>query len=194
MSKTWILVLAISISIGGAAAFAEDADYVSNKQCKICHNKKSEGEIWTVWSKQKHAKAYETLGTPEAKQFAEKAGVTGSPQEAPECLRCHVTGYDAEKDPHVPAKIDKQDGVQCESCHGPASLHIKDGKARKMKKDMSVDISAHIVRPDKKTCVKCHNEESPTWDPNKFTLADGTKAGFDFDQAWEKIKHGIPEK
>ncbi len=172
----------------------EGAEYVSHSQCKICHNKKEEGEIWNIWSSKKHAKAYEMLGSPEAKEIAETRGLGKPPQESPECLRCHVTAYNPEKDPPLPAKIAMKDGVQCETCHGPASLHVKDGQARKMKKDMSVDPSVHIARADENTCRKCHNEESPTWNPERYTREDGTKTGFDFEQAWKKIEHAIPGK
>ena len=166
----------------------EGAEYVGHSQCKICHNKKEEGEIWNIWSTKKHAKAYAMLGSPEAKEIGEKWGLSKSPQESPECLRCHVTAYNSENDPPVPAKIAMKDGVQCEMCHGPASLHVK------MKKDTTVDMSAHITRPDESTCRKCHNEESPTWDPERYTSEDGTKSGFDFKQAWKKIEHVIPGK
>ncbi len=175
-------------------AYAADAAFVGNNTCKMCHNKKEEGEMWTVWQASKHAKALETLKTDAAKEVAKKAGVTAAPDQAPECLKCHVTGYDAAKDPKIPAKIDPANGVQCESCHGPASLHIPDGQARKMKKDMTVDIKAHIKKGDKTTCVTCHNDKSPTWKADRYTLADGSKSGFDYDQAWKKIAHNIPKE
>lgn len=194
MSRTVLAAVGILLLFSGMAAVAVDADYVGNSQCKICHNKKDEGEIWNTWKSKPHASAFNRLGTPEAKAVAEKAGVTTPPQEAPECLRCHVTAFDAKADPHVPAKISMSDGVQCESCHGPASLHVKDGQARKMKKDETVDMSAHIIRPNEQTCVKCHNSENPTWDPNRYTTESGQKVGFDFQQAWKKVEHKIPEK
>ena len=175
------------------AALAQDADYVGNSKCKMCHNKKADGAIWTAWSTMAHAKALETLKGEEAKAIAEKAGLEKPAFESPECLRCHVTGYDAKKDPPVPAKVKAEQGVQCESCHGPASAHVKDGQAFKMKKDTTVVMSAHITRPTAKSCLTCHNEESPTWNAEKYTLKDGAKTGFDFEQAWKKIHHGIPK-
>lgn len=191
MSKKFtVLAVMLSLMVVGAVQ-AQEAEYVGNSQCKMCHNKEADGKVWTVWSSSAHAKAYELLGTPESKAVAEKAGVTGSPQEAPECLSCHVTAYSKDA---MPAKIKMEDGVQCESCHGPASLHVADGKAKMMKKDETVDISAHIKKGDEAGCRTCHNEKSPTWNPERYTLADGTKAGFDFEQAWKKIEHGKPDK
>lgn len=186
--------VAVFAAVFFGTVVAEEAEYVGNSQCKICHNKKEEGEIWNVWSSKAHPKAYEVLASPEAKAVGEKRGLPKPPQESPECLRCHVTAYDASKEPPVPSKILMKDGVQCETCHGPASLHVADGKAKKMKKDESVVMSAHITRGEEAKCRKCHNEESPTWNPEKYTLEDGTKAGFDFKAAWKKIEHKTPEK
>lgn len=39
-----------------------------------------------------------------------------------------------------------------------------------------------------------HNDENPTWDPEKYTLKDGTKAGFDYEQAVKVIAHKNPLK
>lgn len=189
-----ILTVAVCMAAFCGAALAADAEYVGNSQCKICHNTKEMGEIWTVWSNQKHSKAYDRLASPEAIAVGQKKGLAKPPQESPECLKCHVTAYDASKTPPVPVKIAMKDGVQCETCHGPGSLHVADGKAKKMKKDESIVMSAHIKRGDEATCRKCHNEESPTWNPEKYTLKDGSKAGFDFEQAWKQVQHGIPEK
>ena len=42
-------------------------------------------------------------------------------------------------------------------------------------------------------CEHCHNEASPTFDPRRYTLPDGSTTGFDYDQALDKIAHPIPE-
>ena len=195
MSRVFPAIVAALLCLAWTGAvMAVEADYVGNSQCKMCHNKKEEGEIWTVWSTKAHAKAYERLASPEAKAIGEKKGLAKPPQESPECLRCHVTAYDQAKKPPVPAKINMSDGVQCETCHGPASLHVQDGKAFKLKKDTSVNMAAHIKRGDEATCRKCHNEESPTWNPEKYSLEDGSKTGFDFKMAWKKIEHKLPDK
>ena len=54
-------------------------------------------------------------------------------------------------------------------------------------------IRVHPGIPDEETCLKCHNDDSPFWDPKKYELAAGGTAGFDFDQANEEIAHMIPE-
>ncbi len=197
--RVWVLLLALSLIVGTASVAQEKAKatYVGNKQCRLCHNKKGEGEQWNVWKAQKHSKAYTVLAGDDAKSFGEQRGLEKPPAESPECLRCHVTGYDPKKEKEeekIPVKIVKENGVQCESCHGPGSLHKKDGMKFKTTKDASIDMSAHIVPADEKLCKTCHNEQSPTWNAEKYTLKDGTKAGFDFKQAWKIIAHANPTK
>lgn len=195
--------------VGMASAYGADATYIGNAMCKACHNKADIGAQWTKWSKQGHAKAFKVLaGTVEGlseadakaladkvKAAAAKMGVTGPPSEAPECLACHVTAYDA-KTKAAPAKIKVTDGVQCESCHGPASLHKKDGMAVKMKKKTleEANMAANLGTADEKSCLKCHNDKNPTWNPAAYTKSDGSKTGFDFEQAWAKIEHSRPAK
>src|SRR5690606_29793545 len=112
--------------------------------------------------------------------------------EAPECLRCHVTAY--KKDAELPAKIKLEDGVQCETCHGPSGQHVADAKKAMLKKDDSIDLTAGRERPTSKVCEECHNPDSPTWNPERYTKEDGSKAGFDFEAAWKEIAHNNPKK
>ncbi len=188
------VVLVAGLLVGICAA-GEDAEYTSNSKCKMCHNKSSEGAQWTKWTEMQHAKAYETLlSSDQAKEYAAARGLETAPAETPECLRCHVTGYDAEKAAFADG-MDKEDGIQCDSCHGRSSEHLAFGKKMMMKKDeITDDMDKKIILPDGKACVKCHNDESPAWDPKKYTLKDGTTAGFDFDQAFAKIAHPNPKK
>jgi hypothetical protein len=173
------LTVAIVIAVSGAAS--AQATYVSNKQCKVCHNTKEMGEIWNAWKATPHAKAFETLSTPAALEAGKKAGVD-KPAESPKCLVCHLTAADAAT-AKQPETLVKEDGVQCETCHGAASLHKADGMKFKSG-DKTIKMDAHItVKPDEKLCVTCHNDKSPTW-----------KGKFDFKASWEKVKHGIPKK
>jgi excinuclease UvrABC ATPase subunit len=75
-------------------------------------------------------------------------------------------------------KFKIEDGVQCETCHGPGS----DYKSKKVMKDRKLSIEKGLLAYDnpEELCVKCHNEESPA-----FT-------GFNFDEMWPKIKHSKP--
>lgn len=205
MRRLAVLFLMLSVATGMSVAlfvvtvYAEDkAEYVGNSKCKMCHNKKTEGEVWNKWKAMSHAKAFETLRGDKAIAIGKERGLEKPPHESPECLECHVTGYDV-KEKAAPTTIKPEDSIQCESCHGPASLHVAAAKKATMSKDASIDPKTAIVKPDEKVCLKCHNDKNPTWNPEKYTLKDEDgketgKAGFDFKQAWEKIKHGKPKE
>lgn len=173
---------------------AADWSYVGQGQCKVCHNSAKEGSQWDKWHDSEHREALDLLKTDKAKAAAEAAGVTTPPAESPECLKCHVTGYD-ETAKAAPAKISMADGIQCESCHGPSSEHLKDARVLKFtpEKISEMDIRAHLLPVTEETCRGCHNDTSPTWKDDRYTLESGEKVGFDFEQAGAKIAHEYPE-
>lgn len=191
--------IAISFAAVLAAGMAHGQEakpeYIGHNQCKVCHNKKPEGEQWTVWKSMGHAKAFDALKTDEAKKIAEERGLAKPPHEAPECVKCHVTGYDLET-ASLPAKIKPEDGVQCETCHGPGENHVTDGRDVMFKKKTAeeVDWMANLMEVTEENCRECHNEESPTWDTTRYTLEDGSTVAFDFELAKEKIAHPNPTK
>jgi hypothetical protein len=191
------LVVAAAMALTAGVAYAQDKkpEFMGTDQCKMCHDKKPEGAQFSVWKTEKHSKAFESLKSEAALKIAQERGLAKPPHEAPECLKCHVTSYDVEKMAAHP-KIKPEMGVQCETCHGPASLHIADAKdvVAKKKTIEEVDWKANLNKIEEKLCLGCHNEESPTWNPEQFTKADGTKAGFDFEQAKKIIEHPNPKK
>lgn len=177
-----------------SAGAAEGAEYIGESQCKVCHNKKAEGEQWNKWKASEHAKAFETLKSEKAIEIGKQKGLAKPPAESPECLKCHVTAYDVATGT-APPKIKFEMGIQCETCHGPNSKHQEDGKKIMFQKDTTIDVSLNVIsKPEEKTCRQCHNEESPTWNPEKYTTKDGKKVGFDFEQAKEKNAHLNPLK
>lgn len=191
------LIGAVAIVLAAGVAHAQDKkpEYIGADQCKVCHDKKPEGAQFSVWKMEKHAKAFENLKSEAALKVAQERGMTKPPHEAPECLKCHVTAYDVEA-MAAPAKIKPEMGVQCETCHGPAEFHVADGKEVmfKKKKSEEVDWMANLIKVEEALCLECHNEESPTWNPEKYTKADGSKAGFDYEQAVKIIEHPNPMK
>lgn len=178
-----LLALAFIAFVGtavfqGSATAGEEYSYIGASKCKTCHKKPEAGEQYPLWQKTKHAQAYSSLASEEAKAIAKEKGID-NPQEADACLKCHVTGHGAKAE-LLGTKYDKTEGVTCESCHGAGSGYYK-------KKTMVGVISGEIeaasvglMKPDEKTCVKCHNEESPTFE------------GFDFKEMSKKIAHPIP--
>jgi hypothetical protein len=175
------------VCLSFAAAQAEEHKFVGVAKCKTCHKKEGIGNQIAAWEDTKHATAYETLASDQAKEWAKEAGV-GDPQTADECVKCHVTAHGVSEE-LLSVKFDKTLGVQCEACHGAG----KDFRKKKIMIDRDVAISKGLVPQSAEVCVACHNDESPAWKPDRYTLADGSKAGFDYDQAVKAIAHPVPE-
>ncbi len=156
-------------------ASGEQHPYAGTKKCKMCHKGEKKNFVYDVWAESKHAKAYATLATDEAKKIYEDLGHTGSPQEDDDCLKCHIPGVGM--DTTYTAKVVLENGVNCESCHGAGN----DYKKKSIMEDREMAISLGLIADPKAVCITCHNEEAPTY------------KGFNYDEAWEKIKHSLPE-
>ena len=175
-----IAVFMISVVLHGLAQ-APKFKYVGAAKCKMCHKGEKNGTIFEIWEKSKHATAYATLATDHAKELANKAGVAGDPQQAKECLACHVTGYDAPAD-LKDVSLTMAEGVSCEACHGAGSEY----KSLKVMKEVTAGTTkgaaVGLITPDKTVCVKCHNTKSPTYKE------------FKFEEFVKLIAHPLPKK
>jgi hypothetical protein len=180
-------MLVTAVGITASAQAPDPALYVGVKGCGMCHKKEEAGNQLAKWQESGHAKAFATLGTPEAKEAGKKVGVD-DPQTSGKCLKCHATAYNFTETLAGIEKIAVEDGVTCESCHGPG----KNYKSKEIMKDRAQCVANGMIHPATKSCDKCHNEQSPTWKADRYTKKDGTKAGFDAEQAYEKIKHPNP--
>ena len=118
---------------------------------------------------------------------AAKLGID-DPQTSGKCLKCHSTAYFFTETLQSEA-VAVEDGVSCESCHGPGA----DYKKKSIMQSREESIANGMVYPALvKSCTQCHNDTGPTWDPERYTTASGEKTGFDPVQAYEKIKHERP--
>ena len=197
--------LAAMITLAVAAlfllAFAPSADaskneFVGAKACSKCHKKDKEGEQFPIWEKSKHAKAFETLGTPKAKEAAQKIGMSGDPQKSEACLICHTTGADV-----AGATFDKkfsvEDGVQCEACHGAGDEYkskkimkqIADERGPDRKGTSATAKETGLIFPDENSCKTCHTQERTV---GGKTFKNPSFKEFDFKKRWEEIKHPKP--
>jgi hypothetical protein len=178
MPMTFILVLAISL-FGFSlynTSYKADSKYVGIKTCGMCHKKEDVGQQLKIWQESKHAQAYKTLQTEEADKIAKDKGFTTKAVETPECLKCHASGYNVDA-LLLGSKFKIEDGVQCETCHGPGSQY----KSKKIMEDKKLAVANGLMVYDniETLCVKCHNDESPVF------------KGFNFEERWAKIKHSI---
>lgn len=158
LSKS-LLAVALFMFLGNAS-FSQQ--YVGAAKCKMCHNKPAKGEQYNKWAAGPHAKAMESL--------------KGAEKNDPKCLKCHSTAA-ANKD-LAAASIKVEEGVSCESCHGPGSKY----KSMAIMKDAAKAKDAGLVMPDEKVCTGCHNSESPNF------------KGFDYAKYKAQIAHPNPSK
>ncbi|MBC8548397.1 MAG: cytochrome c family protein [Candidatus Brocadiales bacterium] len=183
-----LLLIPVILPVQTFAKAPKRHNYVSVEMCKLCHKKKELGDQFDVWANTSHSKAFYTLGTPEAKEIAAKMGIK-DPQQSNTCLRCHSTSH-AFTEENVAEDLQMEDGVQCESCHGPGDEYMY----LEVMEDLKEAKSMGLIMPTEETCRKCHNPESPTWNPERDTTPEGKKVGFCFSLRWKMIEHHKPLK
>lgn len=190
MMKKTLTILSLGGALLATIAFGEAGDptkLIGTKKCAMCHKKADKGDQYGVWKTKNHAKAYEMLAGEEAKAVGAKLGID-NPQTSGQCLKCHSTAYFFTETLQSEA-VAVEDGVSCESCHGPGA----DYRKKSVMESLEASIAGGMIHPAKeKSCVQCHNDTGPTWDPKRYTLPDGSTTGFDAAQAYEKIKHERP--
>jgi hypothetical protein len=157
--KKLVFLLGIAVFIS-STAFSQNAKYIGATKCKMCHNKPDKGEQFNKWEAGPHAKAMEAL--------------KGEEKNDPKCLKCHSTAASVDKGLLAGLKV--EEGVSCESCHGPGSLY----KTAAIMKSREKSVEKGLILPTEEVCIKCHNDESPTF------------KGFNFDEYVAKIAHDDP--
>jgi hypothetical protein len=190
LSAIHLVIGVLCIAFAGSAAAAEqEPQFIGLRKCKVCHGKSLIGDQVSAWQAGPHAKAFDTLKSEPSVQIATEKQLAMPAHESPECLRCHATSDVATPD-RAKYPVHVEEGVQCESCHGPGSKYRK----KKVMSDRAEAERQGLWSPsqDQAVCVSCHNEESPTWDPGRFVGADGSHSGFDYEQALKSIQHPIP--
>ena len=177
-----------------ASGKASANKYIGADKCKNCHQSEASGNAYGVWHKEAHSKAFENLASDKAKEIAKQKGID-DPQKSDQCLRCHTTAFGVAAE-MIKKGFDAKMGVQCESCHGPGEAHMKarfaaaskgggeEGFGDEAGKAAWQEIPAGeiVTGIDQKTCLGCHNQESPTFKP------------FCFHERAAKIAHTDPRK
>ncbi|MCE9553266.1 MAG: hypothetical protein K8T91_07800 [Planctomycetes bacterium] len=153
---------------------SQKATFVGSQACADCHTK-----AFAIWEKTPHAHALDTL---------DKA--TPPRMHDPECLSCHVTGWDAKAYvPFVSGFESKQKtphlaGNGCENCHGPGSAHVaaENGDNKALQKQLQAQMRLTLAEADNlnstRSCRRCHDiDNSP----------DFGKKGFQ--HYWQNVEH-----
>lgn len=180
MRKTMqvLLTLFLAFTVFSNFAFAGDFKYVGVAKCKTCHNTKKSGKQYTIWKNGPHAKAMESLKSEKAMKYAKENGIADPTKDA-KCITCHSTMASVDKAQIDPkGKLTMEEGVSCESCHGPGSAY----KKMSIMKNLEKALANGLIMPDEKVCVKCHNDKNPFHKP------------FNFKEYAAKIAHPVPKK
>ena len=126
-----------------------DGPTAGSAACQSCHKTQHK---W--WERDPHSRAMTTL------QGANVAGAAVAPAEAPACVACHATqqsyGMAASRAALTDFRTDE--GVGCESCHGPGVAH-----SQAPRKDNIVGLGDSC--PEcviEAVCTSCHTQQ---WDP-----------------------------
>ncbi len=176
-----VLIFSLFFLIGFSYYTSEDYSvrkYVGAKKCKKCHKSEKQGKQYQIWAESIHALAYEALQSEEADQICNELGYGDKAVEAKECLRCHASGWEVDKEMWGP-KFRIEDGVQCETCHGAGGDYTK----LKIMKNFELAKEKGLINLRdnvEEFCRNCHNPDSPTF------------AGFNFEEMWAKIEHPLP--
>ena len=156
-----IFTLALMVLFAGSALMAQNFKYIGAAKCKMCHMKPAKGDQYGVWLKGPHANAMKTLANEESKKIAAEMGIS-DPTTDPACTKCHAPVAAVDAKLVASAKMDE--GVSCESCHGPGSMY----KGASIMKNRELALSKGMIMPTEEVCKTCHNEESPTYKPFKY--------------------------
>jgi hypothetical protein len=156
-----------------------------------CHNAngfqgepRSEYNTWV--SHDRHARAYEVLFNDRSRTITANLDPKKPAHENAVCLNCHVhKDYEKEQANHH-ARFAKQDGVGCESCHGPArdwvGDHYKSGwsaKTAEQKLKLGMQDTRSLAGRVR-SCTPCH-VGAQGMDVNHDLIAAGhPRLAFDF--------------
>jgi hypothetical protein len=143
--------------------------FVGSKTCGECHTK-----AFAVWEKTPHAKALDTLVKLDPPRNFD-----------PQCLSCHVTGWDPQRFHPFEGGYDSLQKTPqladngCENCHGPGSAHVAVESGNKQVTDKERDAlraSMRVAFADaEKGCLHCHDGDN--------------SINFKFDTYWPKVAH-----
>ncbi len=153
---------------------AQSFKYIGAVKCKECHNKPETGQQYNIWAQSIHANAIKTLSGEKALAYAKMNNIA-DPAKEPWCLKCHSTKSNLPGS--FQAGITIEEGVSCESCHGPGSAYQKD----RIMKDQALSLEKGMILPTSQVCERlCHNNYNPFFKP------------FDYDECVKKIAHANP--
>jgi len=162
MACVWVYALGLAIS----PAWAGESDFVGSKTCSTtgCHGGAGDlSKQYTIWFRSDpHSRGHSTLTTARSARMAEALGIADAAKDV-RCTTCHAPF--AAVSPHRLAETAKiEEGVSCESCHGPAENWLRSHTRPDYTREQRVaagmrDLEDLYQRAN--TCVACHQVIEP---------------------------------
>ncbi|NNC99237.1 MAG: hypothetical protein HKN85_03555 [Gammaproteobacteria bacterium] len=139
---------AIHLGVASCASSTCHGSNVEFADSNILHNE------FRVWNEQDpHARAFQTLLTPESQKIAGKLGLE-SAESADDCLHCHAA--------NVPVALrgdafQIDDGVGCEVCHGAAENYLDSHTTADHQANLRAGLyPTELPEERARLCVSCH--------------------------------------
>lgn len=149
-----------------ASQAAKPGFYVGVAACAnpVCHGSSQpqatygvlQNEYFHWLRRDPHRRAYEVLFSEESELMARNLRLGEKPYESPLCLGCHALNPPRELQAR---RLDLEDGVTCESCHGPASGWLEGHRAEGWSHEDSVRagmIDLRNLEIRARVCLGCH--------------------------------------
>ena len=171
------------VTAEGPVGHPTGATFLGAAKCGECHS-----SAFKIWQGTAHAHAFESLDPSHKRPGFERLNGVSRTFD-PECLSCHVTGWEPEQYVRFRSGFINEEfaaddsekllqsllaGNQCENCHGPGSRHVElieaDNKEAAVK-----EVRVTLEQAKSQTCGKCHDADN--------------SPDFDFDKYWEEVKH-----
>ncbi len=194
MTRHHLAVALLLVALLTAEVMATDAEqataqYVGVELCRTCHEAEAIGNQVARWTGSPHARSYLALATGATEMIDRQArgmvnegyGRTITEQaerlgSESNCLACHATGAGSGE---RQTTFHSEDGVQCETCHGPGSYHV----AARLQGNTE---QATLRRLPLAGCLGCHRE--------KTSHAVLQRPPFDAAKAWKEIAHPLADR
>jgi hypothetical protein len=176
MIAGWSRLLAADPPVAGANSFLPQIDlslkFQGATSCasSACHGGQQPDarpnyilrNEYSIWSdRDPHARAYRSLSNPRSQQILTRLGIQPGDTRYQNCLTCHnPQQWGNERDATLKiADLTLDEGVNCESCHGPAERwrtkhYRQDWDANESERLGMVDTSNPLIQA--RLCADCH--------------------------------------
>jgi len=128
--------------------------------CRSCHE-----EAYQWWASSGHHAAMKPLRSAEPAK-----------DKDPACVRCHATAVASGTPPETLEGYHLDEGVGCESCHGPGEAHVAAEGAPGTIEGLGEDCPVCVIEA---VCTGCHTSE---WDPS-----------WNLEMDLPQVRHQVPE-